>query len=669
MGKKKSKEEIRGLMILAISALMLFTLVSCSSSDDDDDKKADESQLSGLPVIMPTLDEVPWTQTQISFEQLHNIKAEEGNLTIDLGQPDIWGQIYIGPYPFEPQNSDFDYVRYVKSAKIAEGKAVIPLSGVYVPKYDANGWIEGLNPGTPTVAYRLELFKGESSDVGLYGSLISFEGLEDGTFRKMPTIIDGPYITLLSSNDPGSMTIVWETDEACSGKVILGTSEYKEEAGQRAKHSVKLSGLTPATAYEYAVESSASDGRTVRSENYTVRTAPAKGQGSVVFAYSSDCRTGKVGGGEWEYMGVNLHVLNQTVTGAYHEGAQFIVFPGDLVYGYSTDTKDFALQLKGWKQGMSPFWRTRPVYTGMGNHEICMNMYGDDGNLVLDKWPYATDSSEAVFASELFNPTNGPEVSDSRRPSYKENAYSFQYGTVAVIVFNNTYLTTGFDVSSVGTYGGCPLGYIMEDQLAWIEAEIKKAEADSTVKYIFLATHSPIFPKKYVHGGTWYGGDNNVRAYTRKSAADKVEPEAYGIIEMRNRLWKAAAQSSKVAAVFSGDEHAYHRILIGSDTPVGVYPADDTDGDGVLDKYSPNPEFTHPVWHITSGGGGSPYIADFGETPWEAQRMTSAPGYVLIRAEGGKVSMEYVSNSALGTGEVLDEVEDLMAVKKMRNEK
>jgi len=160
-----------------------------------------------------------------------------------------------------------------------------------------------------------------------------------------------------------------------------------------------------------------------------------------------------------------------------------------------------------------------------------------------------------------------------------------------------------------------------------------------------------------------------VRAYTRKSAADKVEPEAYGIIEMRNRLWKAAAQSSKVAAVFSGDEHAYHRILIGSDTPVGVYPADDTDGDGVLDKYSPNPEFTHPVWHITSGGGGSPYIADFGETPWEAQRMTSAPGYVLIRAEGGKVSMEYVSNSALGTGEVLDEVEDLMAVKKMRNEK
>jgi len=43
LGKKKSKEEIRGLMILAISALMLFTLVSCSSSDDDDDKKADES--------------------------------------------------------------------------------------------------------------------------------------------------------------------------------------------------------------------------------------------------------------------------------------------------------------------------------------------------------------------------------------------------------------------------------------------------------------------------------------------------------------------------------------------------------------------------------------------------------------------------------------------------
>jgi len=651
---------------LLFVVLLALVLAGCSSDDNSSDSEPETKPVvdDGLPVIVPELAEESWTRNAITFEQLHNVNEESGELVIDLGDPDISGEIHIGPYPFEAGDSNYDYIRYRRSAELSEGRAVLPLSRLYTASYDSNGWIEGGDStATPTVAYRLELFQGEDTSLGMYGSFASFEAAGEGVFRKMPTIIDGPYVTLLSSDDPTSMEIVWETDEPCSGRVSFGSQTYDQGNGESTEHSVKISGLTPNTAYEYAVESVSEDGRKVTSKTYTVRSAPEKGDGPVVFAFASDCRTGGVGGGERDYMGVNLYVLNQITASAYRKGAEFFLFGGDMVYGYSTDSKDFALQLKAWKQGMAGFWRTRPVYSGMGNHEVGMNMYGGM-EVILDKWPYSTDSGEAVFADEMFNPTNGPAVSDSRRPSYQENVYQFQYGPVLVMSLNNTYWMTGFTTEYAKTYGGAPVGYIMDDQLDWLETSIENAEKDPTVKFIFLFTHSPVFPTmKHIYGAMWCGGDNNVRAYTKNKDSGKVEPEALGIVEVRNRMWKALAQSSKVAAVFTGDEHAYHRTLISSTTPVGVYPDDDTDGDGVLDKYSPNPEFTHPVWHITCGGGGAPYVANVESAPWTPETVSSHIGYVLIRAEGDKASLEFVTNPAGAIGEVADEVADLMAVK------
>ena len=49
---------------------------------------------------------------------------------------------------------------------------------------------------------------------------------------------------------------------------------------------------------------------------------------------------------------------------------------------------------------MAGFWRSRPVYPAMGNHEALLNVF-DDGSkygIALDQWPYATHSAEAVFA-------------------------------------------------------------------------------------------------------------------------------------------------------------------------------------------------------------------------------------------------------------------------------
>lgn len=639
------------LLLILLSSLCI---VGASYADD-------------LPVIVPDGDELPYTLNKLTSEQLNNVSGgDEQGLTIDLLDPSLSGQIYLSQYPFEAGESKYDYFFYMdRFGTLAQGTGSLPLYRFFQPKYNANGWTEGEISPTPTVTYQMQLFQSGKGYIGLYGGSVSFN-YTDGVFRKVPTIIDGPYVTMVSSDDPTSMEIVWETDEPCTGKVSFGSMTFEQDNGESTKHAVKISGLTPGTEYEYYAESVTSDGRKVTSNSYTARTAPEKGQGPVTFAYASDARnTGKPGNGQSSYMGINARIMKKISASAYRKGADFMIFGGDEVWGLTTDTNDLSLQLKTWKQSVAGFWRTRPVYAGMGNHEFGWKMY-ESYTLLLDRWPYETESGEAVFASEFFNPTNGPVTSDQRRPSYDENVYHFQYGPVMVISFNNTYWTTsaitgGFD-GGAPVYGGCPMGYLMDDQVGWIESTIENAENDPTVKFIFLFTHAPVFPAmQHAKYSTWWNGNNNVRAYTKNSETGELEASALGIIEMRNRFWKALAQSSKVAAVFTGDEHAYHRTLITSTTPVGVYPNDDTDGDGILDEpFSPNPEFTNPVWHITSGGGGAPYVTGLSSTPWEPEVFSSHYGYVLINVEDEKASLKFIGGPR---GQVFDKVDDLMEVK------
>ncbi|RZN64451.1 MAG: hypothetical protein EF806_03660 [Candidatus Methanoliparum thermophilum] len=149
----------------------------------------------------------------------------------------------------------------------------------------------------------------------------------------------------------------------------------------------------------------------------------------------------------------------------------------------------------------------------------------DDGSKYgaeLDRWPYSTDSAEAVFANEFFNPTNGPQTSDGRRPTYKENVYSFQYGPVKIIAFNNYWFS-----SNPEKYGGLPEGYIMDDQLEWIRDELDSAESDLITRYVILFAQEPVLPNGgYIGDAMWYDGDNNARGYTVSD--NKVLPEKRG---------------------------------------------------------------------------------------------------------------------------------------------
>lgn len=631
---------------------------------------------SELPVVVPGYPLIPsGVRNPLTFEQIHNIIGPDPDgqgLMLDLGDTSYSGVIYTGPYPFEANESDYDYARYRLKSDLVDGVGTLPISPLFRDKYNANDW----PAADMSLGYRLDLFRmgedGIPTHLGFYDTVVSF--LKQGdVFERNLTITEGPFVCLVRSDDPTSLAIAWETDQECTGYVYARymydrprkrtATEWKlvavSENTQR--HEALVTGLQPSSDYEYYVLCSNEAGQKTESRVYAFRTAPGRttpGFGKKIrFAFVSDSREG-VGGGEQTYMGHNFAILSKIALDAHRRGADFFLFGGDLVNGYTTEPEDFRLQLRGWKQSLAGFWRTKPVYPAMGNHETLLNCYGDgsEDGICLDKWPYQTQSAEAIFAHEFYNPTNGPEASDPRRPTYKENVYHFRYGPVLLIAFNNNYWWTTND--KVQNYGGSPEGYMMGDQLEWVENVLNQAEKDRDIRYIILFAQEPVFPcGGHVKDAMWYNGNNNIRAATSHDG-ETVVPERQGMIEARNRFWEAIAKSSKVAAVLAGDEHEYHRLLVDKTTPVGVYPEDDTNNDGVLDTFSSNPEFDHPTWQITAGTGGAPYYSRE-ETPWQPVYLSSQAGYCMFEADAKKISMTYYSI----TGQVVDYVENLMEVK------
>ncbi len=623
-----------------------------------------------LPVKVPDLPpKEGGARNQLTLRQINNIigpDAEGKGLVIDLLDSTLVGDVYTGPYPFEAGSADFDYTRYRRWDRIRGGRGVLRIAGFFGNRDNANNWPHGQGwTMTPTIAYRLDLWRQQDGDIrhlGFYDSVVSFRR-DDESFRRVNTIMEGPFVSLVGSDDPTSLMLSWTTSEVSLGTVTMAADKQEDrritEAAAGLHHEIVVAGLKPRSRYTYHVSCISAGGDTVVSNRYELLTAPQAGQGKVTIAFVGDGREG-VGGGERTCMGSNFRVMNWIARDAHRRGAEMLLFGGDLVNGYTTDTEEFELQLTGWKRAVAGFWRFHPIYPGMGNHEALLNGFADGSSfgITLDKWPYATSSTERIFADMFVNPTNGPEPSDPRRPSYKENVYSFQYGPVFMISFNNNYWWTSN--RKIPIYGGSPEGYIMADQLQWIEQQLDKAQQDPTVKYILLYAQEPVFPcGGHISDAMWWRGNNNTRAFVLNSETGEVEPDGPGLIEVRNRLWEAISSHAKVALVLSADEHEYYRMLVTDHTPVGLYPADDENGDGILDRYSANPRFRYPTYFVTAGTAGAPFYARE-KTPWEPDVFTSQCGYVLLKADEQRMSLEFITE----TGQVFDRIPDLMAVKK-----
>lgn len=579
-------------------------------------------------------------------------------LLLDLDDSTLYGRVFTGPAYFESTLDDFPEVTYRTSADIIKGKARIELNTYFDPNAhaNANGWV---NSGI--LGYRMELTKmrgGRPVYAGIFDSRVFFRR-HDSLFVPIVSITEPPMVGLVESDHPDWMMISFTADRPCRGAIQVENSGFFADDNLTERHDVRVRGLRPSTEYRYRAIAVAGED-SAATPWLRFRTAPPKGEGSVLFAYAGDGRAAS-GGGEYDYVGVDRHVGMQIARQAFRQGAGFLLFGGDLVSGATNSIEEMQMEQIAFRETYASFLSARPLYCAIGNHEALRNTFddGSPGGLVMDKWPYETSSAEAVFARMLIQPTNGPKAPPGR-PPYDETVYSFQYGSVKVIVYNDSYWVTSNNRTR--QFGGCPRGYVLPDQVEWIRSEVRKGDADPTVRFIVMLSHSPLFAGGgHVSGSMWYNGDNNLRAYSLEGGTSVALGP--GVIEVRNELWKIACTSKKVAVVLGSHEHNYQRFLITKQTPVGVPSKDDLNGNGVLDdgRISPDPDFSKPLWEVISGGAGAPYYTKE-HAPWSgSSKFFSAQyHYILFRADRKKLSMEVYNHN----GQLLDWVNDLMAVRR-----
>ena len=103
------------------------------------------------------------------------------------------------------------------------------------------------------------------------------------------------------------------------------------------------------------------------------------------------------------------------------------------------------------------------------------------------------------------------------------------------------------------------------------------------------------------------------------------------------------SNSKKVVAVFYGDDHNYHRMLVDSSTI--FYKKD-----GYVSREILVPK--NPVWQIVSGGAGAPYHT-WEDSPWSESVLTFYPGYnyCFIWVKGDTVKLTTYNE----VGELIDE--------------
>lgn len=579
-------------------------------------------------------------------------------LLVDLGDTTLYGKLYSGQAYFDETLNDFPETRYRFSADIVRGRSAIAIRSYFDDRSrsNANKWID-----RGVVGYRLEILKnqgGKPVHAGIYDSRVHFQK-RDSLFHPVVSITSPPMVALVCSDHPDWIIVTFTADRASGGIIEVENLGRFTDGSKSERHEIRLSGLAASRSYRYrAIAVSGTD--TAATPWLTLRTAPRKGEGDVVFAYAGDGRAAS-GGGEYEYVGTNRAIGSQIARQVYRKNASFLLFGGDMVAGYTNSPEELQMELTAFRDTYGSLFHRSPLYGAVGNHEALLNMFRDSSGreISMDKWPYDSLSTEAVVASMLVQPTNGPRAAEGR-PPYDETVYSFHYGPVKVIVMNNNYWFTSH--SRIPEFGGSPEGYILPEQVAWIKEEIRKGEADPDVRYIIALAQEPFFPNGgHVKDAMWHDGDNNRRAYGLHQG--ELKPLGPGLIEVRNEVWKLFSGSRKLAAVLGSDEHNYYRCLITKDTPVGVPAKDDLNGNGKLDdgRISAEPGFKYPTWFMVSGGAGAPYYTQE-LSPWtkSVKFFTPSYNYLLFRATAKRIGVEAYTPS----GQLLDSVEDLLQVRR-----
>jgi 3',5'-cyclic AMP phosphodiesterase CpdA len=206
-----------------------------------------------------------------------------------------------------------------------------------------------------------------------------------------------------------------------------------------------------------------------------------------------------------------------------------------------------------------------------------------------------------------------------------------------MIVLNSDYLYTP-TTNAIKRIGGGLHGYIMDNQLAWLEETVAKLEADDKIDHIFLTQHTPCFPNGgHVRDDMWYSGNNDMRPWIGGKALRN------GIIQRRDQILDIIInKSNKVRAILTGDEHNYNRLKITNET--SIYPE-------VF--FLPKLEIKRPIFQINNGAAGAPYYAQE-QTPWTpfVSSFTTQNALVFFNVQGDSIWVEVLNPDTL---EVVDQ--------------
>ncbi|MEN9637278.1 MAG: hypothetical protein RL077_5682 [Verrucomicrobiota bacterium] len=539
--------------------------------------------------------------------------GNEIGVALDFKQPDLNGSIAFGPYP---EDAEFPTVAFLaKSTKLTEGRAQLDFKATFT---GPNDFFKLKETGRGIIGYRVINAEGRI----LYEGRIAFEG--KGPYRVLPTIIEGPFVNEVA---PTGCVISFETQVPLVASVTVDGKTFRD-ASAATHHEITLDGLKPATTYPYAIRYGDREARR------SFKTAPAPGSRQpFTFAFASANRA-TTGGGERDFGGTNYSSTRAVMAAAVLRGAVFMQASGDMTNGANSTTGGHLLEYANWKRALDPFWCSIPVYVGFGDHEINAMTFAVDTvtnrSPKMTRFPYVTESGEATFAQAFVHPKNGPASEDGAGydpdatrtdfPTYQENVYAYTYDNVAMIVLNTEYWK-GQDPKM----SGCPEGYIMDQQFAWLQATIKKFEADPAIDHLFVNVHSAVFPNgDHANGAMWYDGNNTARAKV------KGAPVGVGILERRDQILDLCVnRSRKFVAFLSGDEHNFACLAVTPDLPL------------YLDGYTGSKvKLNRTVYHINNGGGGSAAYAML-PTPWTAhwKYFTEPPTVALIKVDGASVTL------------------------------
>ncbi len=557
-----------------------------------------------------------------------NPQATDLGITFDFKDANLNGIMYYGLINYEDSKHPIP-VWYKRTAKISKGKASVSILKRLAGKYDMTDW---QSRGMGTLGYRISNEKGAL----LYDGIIGFKYNDETGFSIATTITEGPFVNIVK---PDEVTLSFDTNKAIQAVVLVDGKIYKSpEIGTH--HEILIDGLEAATEYKYEI--SFVDNVQV----YSFKTAPNPGsRNAFIFAYSSDSRAGK-GGGEHDLFGANFYVMRKIAALAKYKEVAFMQFTGDMVNGYSKNKEEINLQYANWKRAIEPFAHYFPIVAGMGNHEAIGKLFRDKNRrwaAFIPAFPFETESPSAVFASNFVNPKSDLKSEDGTYydpnpnkidfPPYDETVFYYTYDNVAMVVLNSDYWYTPTIKDNPST-GGNLHGYLMDNQLKWLEKTLLKLEKDDNIDHIFLSHHTPIFPNGgHVHDDMWYYGNNDIRP----TIAGK--PVKKGILERRDEFLDLIInKSSKVIGTMTGDEHNYNKVEI---TPeVNIYP----------ENYEfPKLKRSRTFWQINNGSAGAPYYAQDKSTPWTSavSGFTTQQALVLVYVAGKKVRVEVMNPDTL----------------------